>query len=74
MSSKKAMKQAQKMAFAYFKSSITNSKLNKKKTNFITKINKKVKSNKLSELQVIKQNYKIIEQNYQYIQVLCCKY
>ena len=50
MSSKKAMKQAQKMAFAYFKSSITNSKLNKKKTNFITKINKKVKSNKLSEL------------------------
>jgi hypothetical protein len=47
MSSKKAMKQAQKMAFAKHKSSIINSKLNQKKSNFFKKMNTKNKNNKL---------------------------
>ena len=41
------MKQAQKMAFAKHKSSITNSKLSRKKNNFLDKIKTKNKSNKL---------------------------
>ena len=41
MSSKKAMKQAQKQAFAKHRSNITNSKLNTKKLNFLNKTNKK---------------------------------
>jgi len=43
MSSKKAMKQAQKQAFAKHRSNITNSKFNTKKINFSIKINKKNK-------------------------------
>ena len=43
MSSKKAMKQAQKQAFAKHRSNITNSKFNTKKINFSLKINKKNK-------------------------------
>tara|TARA_B100001057_G_scaffold47378_1_gene42209 strand:- start:142 stop:270 length:129 start_codon:yes stop_codon:yes gene_type:complete len=42
MSSKKAMHQAQKQAFAKHRSNITNSRLNLKKKNLI---NKKVKKN-----------------------------
>jgi hypothetical protein len=41
MSSKKAMKQAQKQAFAKHRSNITNSKLNTKKLKFLNKTNKK---------------------------------
>ncbi len=41
MSSKKAMKQAQKQAFAKHKSNITNSRFNLKKKNFTNKKNKK---------------------------------
>jgi|TARA_B110000444_G_scaffold258380_1_gene299122 hypothetical protein len=41
MSSKRAMKQAQKQAFAKHRSNITNTKLNSKKKNFIDKKNKK---------------------------------
>ena len=41
MSSKKAMKQAQKQAFAKHRSNITNSKLKKKKKIFTIKKNKK---------------------------------
>ncbi|MDA9085081.1 hypothetical protein N9J95_02630 [Candidatus Pelagibacter sp.] len=43
MSSKKAMKQAQKQAFAKHRSNITNSKFNSKKITFFSKINKKNK-------------------------------
>ena len=43
MSSKKAMKQAQKLAFAKHRSNITNSKFNSKKINFSNKISKKNK-------------------------------
>jgi hypothetical protein len=41
MSSKKAMKQAQKQAFAKHRSNITNSKFVSKSKNFINKKNKK---------------------------------
>ena len=40
MSSKKAMRQAQKQAFAKHRSNITNSRLNLKKKNLINKKNK----------------------------------
>ena len=43
MSSKKAMKLAQKQAFAKHRSNITNSKLNLKKLDFSKKINKRNK-------------------------------
>jgi|TARA_B110001450_G_C17228032_1_gene322259 hypothetical protein len=43
MSSKKAMKLAQKQAFAKHRSNITNSRFTSKKTNFSTKLNKKNK-------------------------------
>ena len=45
MSSKKAMKLAQKQAFAKHRSNITNSKFTSKKINFSQKINKKNKKN-----------------------------
>ena len=45
MSSKKAMKLAQKQAFAKHRSNITNNKLVSKKNNFLTKISKKNKKN-----------------------------
>ena len=45
MSSKKAMKQAQKQAFAKHRSNITNSGFEKKKLNFLQKVNKKNKKN-----------------------------
>jgi|TARA_Y100000389_G_C17054657_1_gene314458 hypothetical protein len=45
MSSKKAMKQAQKQAFAKHRSNITNSRYGSKKLNFSQKINKKNKKN-----------------------------
>ena len=41
MSSKKAMKQAQKQAFAKHRSNITNSRFNSKNRNFTKKKNKK---------------------------------
>jgi hypothetical protein len=43
MSSKKAMRQAQKQAFAKHRSNITNNKFNLKKKFFSKKNNKKVK-------------------------------
>ena len=43
MSSKKAMKQAQKQAFAKHRSNIKNSRFNSKKINFSNKANKKNK-------------------------------
>jgi len=43
MSSKKAMKLAQKQAFAKHRSNITNSRFNSKKINFPSKINRKNK-------------------------------
>ena len=43
MSSKKAMKLAQKQAFAKHRSNITNNKYDVKKINFYNKINKKNK-------------------------------
>jgi hypothetical protein len=43
MSSKKAMKLAQKQAFAKHRSNITNTRFGLKKTNFTNKINKKNK-------------------------------
>ena len=43
MSSKKAMKLAQKQAFAKHRSNITNSRFNNKKTKFTNKSNKKNK-------------------------------
>ena len=45
MSSKKAMKQAQKQAFAKHRSNITNNRTGIKKLNFLQKINKKNKKN-----------------------------
>tara|TARA_B110001450_G_scaffold239142_1_gene246745 strand:+ start:991 stop:1137 length:147 start_codon:yes stop_codon:yes gene_type:complete len=48
MSSKKAMKLAQKQAFAKHKSNITNSKFGSKKLNFIKKLNKTTLTNKKS--------------------------
>ena len=45
MSSKKAMKQAQKQAFAKHRSNITNSRFVGKKINFSQKVNKKNKKN-----------------------------
>jgi hypothetical protein len=41
MSSKKAMKQAQKQAFAKHRSNIVNSRFNLKKKNFVNKKSKK---------------------------------
>jgi len=49
MSSKKALKQAQKLAFAKHRGNITISKFNKDKLNFLNKINKKNKTKKLFE-------------------------
>ena len=43
MSSKKAMKQAQKQAFAKHRSNITNSRLDYKKNKFVKNVNKKNK-------------------------------
>ena len=45
MSSKKAMKQAQRQAFAKHKSNIASSKLYSKKKIFLNKVNKKNKKN-----------------------------
>jgi hypothetical protein len=46
MSSKKAMKLAQKQAFAKHRSNITNTKFGAKKLNFVNKINKASSINK----------------------------
>ena len=46
MSSKKAMKQAQKQAFAKHRSNITNNRYGSKKLNFLQKNNKNNKNNK----------------------------
>jgi hypothetical protein len=43
MSSKKAMKLAQKQAYAKHRSNITNSRFGSKKINFISKVNTKSK-------------------------------
>ena len=43
MSCKKAMKQAQKQAFAKHRSNITNSRFGSKKLNFLSKLKKKSK-------------------------------
>ena len=43
MSSKRAMKQAQKKAYARHRSNITNSRLNYKKNKFVKNVNKKNK-------------------------------
>ena len=48
MSSKKAMKSAQKQAFAKHRSNITNTKFGSKKLNFIIKPNKASTKNKKS--------------------------
>ena len=48
MSSKKAMKLAQKQAFAKHRSNITNTKSGAKKLNFVNKINKTSTTNKKS--------------------------
>ncbi|MDB9930445.1 hypothetical protein OAD03_01295 [Candidatus Pelagibacter sp.] len=48
MSSKKAMKLAQKQAFAKHRSNITNSKFGSKKKNLINKLNKTKTNNKKS--------------------------
>lgn len=48
MSSKKAMKSAQKQAFAKHRSNITNTKYGSKKINFVKKFNKSSQSNKKS--------------------------
>ena len=48
MSSKKAMKLAQKQAFAKHRSNITNTKFGSKKITFINKPNKATKKNKKS--------------------------
>tara|TARA_B100000795_G_scaffold96137_1_gene70507 strand:- start:394 stop:540 length:147 start_codon:yes stop_codon:yes gene_type:complete len=48
MSSKKAMKLAQKQAFSKHRSNITNTKFGAKKLNFINKINKTGSTNKKS--------------------------
>ena len=48
MSSKKAMKLAQKQAFAKHRSNITNTKFGLKKINFFNKPNKTITKNKKS--------------------------
>ena len=48
MSSKKAMKLAQKQAFAKHRSNITNSKFGTKKINFVNRSNKTIVTNKKS--------------------------
>ena len=48
MSSKKAMKQAQKQAYAKHRSSITNSKFGSKKINLTNRLNKTKTINKKS--------------------------
>ena len=48
MSSKKAMKLAQKQAFAKHRSNITNSKFGSKKINLINKLNETKTNNKKS--------------------------
>ncbi|MDA7562329.1 hypothetical protein N8727_02115 [Candidatus Pelagibacter sp.] len=48
MSSKKAMKLAQKQAFAKHRSNITNTKFGTKKINFFNKLNKPTAKNKKS--------------------------
>jgi len=48
MSSKKAMKLAQKQAFAKHRSNITNTKFGSKKINFVNKVNKTKDKNKKS--------------------------
>jgi|TARA_B110000037_G_scaffold215890_1_gene274021 hypothetical protein len=48
MSSKKAMKLAQKQAFAKHRSNITNTKFGSKKINFVNKLNKSSTKNKKS--------------------------
>jgi len=48
MSSKKAMKLAQKQAFAKHRSNITNSKFGSKKVNLIKRLNKSKTNNKKS--------------------------
>ena len=48
MSSKKAMKLAQKQAFAKHRSNITNTKFGLKKINFVNKSNKSNTTNKKS--------------------------
>ena len=48
MSSKKAMKSAQKQAFAKHRSNITNTKFGAKKLNFANKTNKNSTTNKKS--------------------------
>ena len=48
MSSKKAMKLAQKQAFAKHRSNITNSKFESKKINLINRLNKTKTNNKKS--------------------------
>ena len=48
MSSKKAMKLAQKQAFAKHRSNITNTKFGEKKLNFVNKTNKTNTTNKKS--------------------------
>ena len=48
MSSKKAMKLAQKQAFAKHRSNITNSKFESKKINLINRLNKTKNNNKKS--------------------------
>jgi|TARA_B110000914_G_scaffold68259_1_gene59638 hypothetical protein len=48
MSSKKAMKLAQKQAFAKHRSNITNTKFGTKKLNFMNKTNKTIATNKKS--------------------------
>ena len=48
MSSKKAMKLAQKQAFAKHRSNITNTKFGAKKFNLVNKINKSSATNKKS--------------------------
>jgi hypothetical protein len=48
MSSKKAMKLAQKQAFAKHRSNITNTKFGSKKLNFLNKTNKMSVTNKKS--------------------------
>ena len=48
MSSKKAMKLAQKQAFAKHRSNITNTKFGSKKLNLINKLNKSIKPYKKS--------------------------
>ena len=49
MSSKKAMKLAQKQAYAKHRSNITNSRFGSKKINFTSKVNKKKQINDLKK-------------------------